>query len=60
MRETSKTSEGILWRKVDLINQRGEVTQELELVSLMKRRLDSTVTEPDVATADGAERDALT
>jgi acyl dehydratase len=38
MRETSKTSEGILWRKVELINQRSEVTQVLELVSLMKRR----------------------
>jgi acyl dehydratase len=61
MRETSKTSEGILWRKVELINQRGEVTQELELVSLMKRRLDSTVIQPegDVAAAGDAEHDAL-
>lgn len=41
MRGTSKPSEGILWRKVDLINQRGEITQEIELVSLMKRRADS-------------------
>jgi acyl dehydratase len=38
MRETSKPAEGILWRGVELVNQRGEVTQELELVSLMKRR----------------------
>jgi acyl dehydratase len=38
MRETSKPAEGILWRGVELVNQRGEVTQQLELVSLMKRR----------------------
>ena len=38
LRETSNISEGILWRKVELINQRGEIAQELELVALIKRR----------------------
>lgn len=40
-RETSKETEGILWRGVELINQRGEITQKLELVALMKRRAGS-------------------
>jgi acyl dehydratase len=58
MRGTSKVSEGILWRKVDLINQRGETVQEIDLVSLMKRRA-VIASETEVPAAVDVERDAL-
>jgi acyl dehydratase len=39
-RETSKPDRGIMIQSIQVINQRGEVVQEGEFTSLMKRRAD--------------------
>ena len=38
LKPTKRLTEGVLWRRIDVLNQRDDVVQEVEMVALVRRR----------------------